>query len=159
MEPTPRPEHLKVVKITECVPGHADQPDDGENIAIIRLSHCGKPDHPLLITMKDTKKLVVQLLRVLLCHGEEISDDIRETLYGETSGGKKCADRSRPSVKPSTPTNLPTTTITIQEAAKFSEQLGNARDDIDLLRCLGLSDAQIGRQRAKKYPRVKKRRK
>jgi hypothetical protein len=157
MDNPPKPELLKVVKIIECVPGHADRPDDSEDIAIIRLTHCGKPDHPLLITMKDTKKLVVELLKVLLYHGKPIPDELRDVLDGGPLESGTWGAVSQPEVRPPTRTDTPTKSISTFEAERFCNKMKRLTDDHQLLRCIGVTDSQIGGRLPKKYPKRKRR--
>jgi hypothetical protein len=66
-----KPIYLNVMTLLDCTPGRADQPGTGEPISIVTFSHKGEVLPPMLVNVRDTKKLAVCLLSNLAHHGDE----------------------------------------------------------------------------------------
>src|SRR5687767_12840040 len=66
---------LKVVEVLECVPGNA-RTTDGPPITILTLAYKGEVQQALLVSLRDTKKLVTDLLVALAHHGDAFAKDL-----------------------------------------------------------------------------------
>ena len=65
------PGAAEAVNVMDCGPGRADARDTGEPVALVTLEHAGEIDMPMMLRMRDTKRLAVGLLAVLAHHGDE----------------------------------------------------------------------------------------
>jgi hypothetical protein len=73
-EDKPVTQRLLVMTLLDCIPGEAKPlPHETQRtpITIITFSNGGEIEQPLMLTIPDTKKLVVKLLESLARHGDE----------------------------------------------------------------------------------------
>lgn len=106
---------LKIVELLECVPGHATHPD-GPPITILTLGHLGEVEQPLLLTVEDTQKLVVDLLISLAHHGDDFAEGLlhkhfRDNEYVPEDGRREMdlAPAPKTTLSAATSDPLPTT--------------------------------------------------
>jgi hypothetical protein len=77
----------KVVNLLDVTPARADAPaPGGEKITIITLEHNGEIEHPMMFNLRDSRKLAIELLKVLAHHGDEKAEKAHQEYVGETEG-------------------------------------------------------------------------
>lgn len=63
-------QHLRVVSVMSCMPGHAGSPN-GTPIAILTLAHNGEIEQGMALSLDDSRILFNQLMEVLATHGDK----------------------------------------------------------------------------------------
>ena len=70
---------MKVVQVAECVP--ARQARTGAKITMLTLWYDGEIEHPLMLDLKDTRRLMKDLLVSLATHGDATADEIIDKYF------------------------------------------------------------------------------
>jgi len=71
-------QRLKVVTVMDCVPGDTDV---GEPITILSLSHDGEMEEPLCVSIRDTQRLIVDLVISLASHDDDFARYLLNTYF------------------------------------------------------------------------------
>ena len=78
-------EMLKVVNVMDVRAGYADRPETGEPIGIVTTAFRREIEQPMLLSLKDVKKLAVGLMAVLAHHGDDHAGRLVEQ-YSDSDG-------------------------------------------------------------------------
>ena len=68
---TPIRQMLKVISVLDVTPGYADVAETGEPIGIVTTAFRKEVEQPMMLSLKDVKKLAVGLMKVLAHHGDD----------------------------------------------------------------------------------------
>jgi len=73
-------QRLKAVHLLDVNSGHADVAETGEPIVILSLGHRNEVEQPIMLNLKDAKRLARGILRALSDHGDPVAEDVAERL-------------------------------------------------------------------------------
>jgi len=82
-----RPLSLKEVNLLDVVPGRADAPGVGEQIAIISTECRDEIEQPFMLNMRDSQKLAVELMCILAHHGDETAKQVIAQHFTDRDAG------------------------------------------------------------------------
>jgi hypothetical protein len=92
-------QYMRVMHVLDCVPGYAgdpkkpEPPNGYEPIAILTMSYKNEVEQPIMLSMRDTQKLLTSLHGVLAHHTAELEDSDRHDISDS-------ADTSAPPTDP-----------------------------------------------------------
>ncbi len=73
-------EHARVMEVMDCVASHAETPD-GLPVAIIKMAYQGELEQPMLISLRDTRSLLLHLVAVLAEHGDPFAKELTKRYF------------------------------------------------------------------------------
>jgi hypothetical protein len=100
-ENEPIAQTLKQIDLLDCLPGRADDPKSGEPIAIITVGHRKEVEHPLMLSLRDSRSLAIKLLEVLATYDDRIAQKILTKYFMTDEGRRPLVDKPIASSQPS----------------------------------------------------------
>jgi hypothetical protein len=75
---------MTIMTLLDLVPGHADDPDNGEAIGIMTVDHQAQIES-FVVTLRDARTLIQRLVGMLAHHGCPVAEEMSQSYF---FGGK-----------------------------------------------------------------------